>query len=210
MKRLVTAAVSAVLMFGGAGHANTIAGGVTSVEVTADLGSIGLAGSPIGGAGVSVNANGNAVFAFDITGGFLNDDFSSEITHSGGVRLEAVADSSVFVELSNFTIDTVGTEIRGDVVGTGVSLISQAPIFTFSLPALSPSSDPFGAIDDLSIELLISTAAGGVLTDIFDAPSLAGATFGFAVTDPSPVPLPAAGLLMAGGLAAFASKRRAA
>lgn len=203
------AAVSSLLVIGGIGHANPIGGGVTSVEVTADLAGLGLAGAPIEGAGVSVNGEGNPVFAFDVTGGFLNNDFSAEILHSGGVRLEAANDSNVFVELTNFTIDTVGTEIRGEVSGTGLTDIGQAPIFTFSLPALSPSNDPFGAIDDLTIELLISGAAAGVLQTVFGAPDLTDATFGFAVTDPSPVPVPGAALLMAGGLAMFGARRRA-
>lgn len=162
-----------------------IAGVSTAVTVTADLGGLGLSAQPFG----TATANG-ATFTFPITGGSVSEG-GALIEHQGsGVTLSSVAATAT---VGNFLIDTALSLVSGDVIGGSSGV-------TFFI---------FGSGDALpGVELLISSDLATVLTQTFNAPDLAGATFGYAVPDVSLVPVPAAGLLLVSALGAFAVTRR--
>jgi hypothetical protein len=177
-------------------------GGIkTEVEVTADLGGLGLTPAPFGTATAS-----GAVFTFPITGGTIDTHTGAlNIRHDGsGVALTAAGTpKSAFV--GNFVIDAA-PDLTGTVFGSaaafGFGALDDVPLF--ELAGLQP----------LGVELRITSALAGVLTGYFEAPDLTGAVFGYARPDVAPVPLPAAGLLMLGGVAALGAlglrRRRAA
>ncbi|MEO1423173.1 MAG: PEP-CTERM sorting domain-containing protein [Pseudomonadota bacterium] len=173
-----------------------ISGGVTTVEVTADLAGLGLTGAPFGTAGVDVSGP-NPVFAFDITGGSVDDGTGAAlIEHDGsGVTLTSATQG---ITIGNFLIDTDGANLSGDVVGgaTGIAF------FDLGTPTVA------------GIPLLITADLSGVLSLLFGAPDLVGAEFGIANTAPevAPVPLPASLPMLLGALvvAGVAARRRAA
>ena len=174
------------------GWAVPIVGGTTEVEVTADLAGLGLTGAPFGTA--TADAGGaNPVFAFPITGGSIDDGLlTAVVEHEGsGVTLSA---GEVAVTVGNFLVDAPSGAVEGDVIDGPQDLV----LFDF------------GAIGEDGIELLISEMLGGALFDVFGAEGLAGAQFGLATTAPevAPIPLPAGGALLIGGLAALGLARR--
>ncbi len=192
-----------------AANAATVAitGGETRVEVTADLGGLGLAGAPFGTATVD-GAGANPVFVFGITGGTNDTGLGTLlIEHNGsGVTLSA---GTLTATVGNFLIDTANALVSGDLLdlATGNVVLADVPFFNFGTSTARPG-----------VELLISSALAGALTSTFGAPDLTGAQFGFATPAPTsavaPIPLPAGGLLLVGALgvlgAASARRKRAA
>ena len=187
MKKLVMIVGLMLGLSGGMANAVPINGGLTTVEVTAPLGALGLGGAPFG----TATADG-AVFSFPITGGSAKDD-GLLIEHVGsGVTLFTLdTDDQRSVTVGNFLIDTAQQTVFGDVIGGGATNLD---LFSFG-------SDPNG------IGLNITDTLAGALTQLFGAPNLAGAQFGVANTSPSVVPLPASVLLMLGGLGALGAIR---
>lgn len=195
IKKLV-AAFFVLLPLPAASATLPIVGGITTVEVTANLGALGLFGAPFLEADVDVSDT-NPLFSFGITGGSTNGD--TLIEHDGsGVTLASIADPSINTTVSNFLIDVGAGGIFGNVDNSA----DQALLFTF---------DPLdaGAPD---IPIFIAAPLAGQLTTIFDAPDLATAQFGIANTSPeigpAVVPLPAGLPLMVAGLGALWVVRR--
>ncbi|MEL6677436.1 MAG: hypothetical protein AAFQ51_01945 [Pseudomonadota bacterium] len=196
MLKLIATLGAMTLASASLGHAATVplTGGVTTVEVTADIGGLGLSGAPFGTAGVDVSGP-NPVFAFDITGGTLDEASGNAlIEHDGsGVTLASATQS---VTIGNFLIDTEAATVSGDVVGgaTGITFFD------------------FGTPDASGIPLLITGDLNGVLGLLFGAPDLTGAEFGIANTAPevAPIPLPASLPLLAGAVLLVGLMRRGA
>ena len=196
MLKLIAPLGAMTLASASLGHAATVplTGGVTTVEVTADIGGLGLSGAPFGTAGVDVSGP-NPVFAFDITGGTLDEASGNAlIEHDGsGVTLASATQS---VTIGNFLIDTEAATGSGDVVGgaTGITFFD------------------FGTPDASGIPLLITGDLNGVLGLLFGAPDLTGAEFGIANTAPevAPIPLPASLPLLAGAVLLVGLMRRRA
>ncbi|WP_299356798.1 hypothetical protein [uncultured Shimia sp.] len=168
-----------------------ISGGITQVDVTADLTGLGLIGFPFGSATAA-----DSVFSFPITGGSAIAPDDLLIEHDGsGVTLQALASLTTQATVANFLIDTVAGGVFGDVIG------GANDVFLFE----------FGSGDDLpGIELEITSQFATALTSVFGAPDLTGATFGYASTSPdlAPVPLPAGLPLLLGGMAILFGLRR--
>lgn len=164
-------------------------GVATEVEVTADLAGLGLTPAPFG----SASATG-AIFTFPVTGGTLDTITGNALVeHNGsGVALTAGA-ISAFV--GNFLIDTSVATVFGDGAVLGGAGFLGAPLFTFGEGTALPG-----------IELLITDTLAGVLSGVFGAPDLTGATFGYARPDLAAVPLPAAGWLLLTGLGALGAR----
>lgn len=186
MKKYFAGMVSALLVaaFGFAGSAQAYSvGDLNSVTVTADLAGLGLSGSPVGTAGVSV-VDGRAVFTFPTTK-IRNTPKGEFVYHEGsGVQLSSAAISAA---IGNFVIKPLKGVIRGDILGT------ETAIRLFK----------FGNVDAVTgTQLLISGKLAAVLTSVFGAPDLKGVEFGYlnASQPVAAVPLPAALPLMAGGL----------
>lgn len=199
MVTLATGCLAASLALGGPAQAATIVGGETQVTVTANLPGLGLNAQPFG----TATADG-ATFTFPITGGTAGAD-GATIAHEGsGVTLftgdAPDADDSIAATVGNFLIDTMAAAVFGDVVG-GPDELQNLELFIFS-----PDDDDFSD----GIDLDISDTLGGLLADVFGAPTLNGAQFGVASTSPdvAPVPLPAGGWLLLGGLGALGVVRR--
>lgn len=192
MKKTITAiAVAAAASFGGAAHAASvdIIGGSTTVTVTADLAGLGLSGAPAGTASVDI-VGGLAAFTFGITGGEVLMDGNALIEHEGsGVTLTA---GTLSATVGDFLIDTAAANVTGTLNGA----VTGVEFFTF------------GPGPGTGVQLLISSTLAGALTDVFGAPDLTGAEFGFAVPSPAIVPLPAGGLLLLTGLGALALRGR--
>lgn len=204
LRPILAAAFVAVLGFGatnGAAQAATvgIAGGETAVTVTAPLGALGLSGAPFGTATADVSGPA-PVFTFPVTGGTIDTGAgTARIEHDGsGVTLAALADPSVSATVGNFLVDTGAGIVSGGIIdaGTGSEVASAVPFFE-----IVAGGDPRG------VELLISSALAGALTDVFGADDLTGASFGFAAPDVAPVPLPPAALLLLGGLGVMGATR---
>ncbi len=195
MKPILTAVATIALalftVFASGASAATVAlGGVeTRVTVTAPLGALGLSGAPFGTATVAT-VDGRPVFTFPITGGTLDTATGQAlIEHDGsGVTLAA---GPVSATVGNFLIDTASALVRGDLIDivTGTSVASGLELFTFGTDTTLPG-----------VELLISGTLAGALTATFGADDLTGAQFGFAEPNVAPVPVPAAGVLLLGGL----------
>jgi len=186
-----TLAATALLGFTLPAFAVPIAGGETTVDVTADLVGLGLSGAPFGLATVDVSG-ATPVFAFPITGGDLLPT-GALIEHEGsGVTLTALGDPLVSVTVGDFLIDTAQATIFGDVIGGAQDLA------LFDLGPTTPGG----------IEIAITAQLAGALTTVFGADDLTGATFGVAVTAPNPIPLPAAGWMLIAGIGALAAMRR--
>ena len=180
-------------------HAATlqIVDGLTTVDVTLDLGPI--SASPGGVASAS-----GSVFSFPITGGSVDSGGNALIEHDGSlVTLSFGAD---FVTVGNFVIDTAAANVSGVANGTGIATgASKVELFTF------------GAQTADGIPLLISSTLNSALgatfgTDavfaVFGAEDVTGAQFGIANTSPEVVPLPAAGWMLLAGLGGLAVIRR--
>ena len=172
-RTFLAAAVAACIGLGGAStvaEAATvgIAGVETKVTVTAPLGALGLSGAPFGTATADVSG-ANPVFTFPITGGTIDSHTDTAlIEHQGsGVTLSALADSTKSATVGNFLINTGTGTVSGGIIdaGTGMEVASGVTFFD-----IASSGDPRG------VELLISTALAGALTDVFGAPDLEGAT----------------------------------
>jgi hypothetical protein len=177
------------------GAATVPIGGVkTEVEVTAPLGDLGLTASPFGTATAS-----GAVFTFPITGGTIDTATGTlNVRHDGsGVALTAPGTPlSAFV--GNFVIDAA-PDLTGSVFGSaaafGFGALDDVPLFELA------------GLQALGVELRITSALAGVLSGYFGAPDLTGEVFGYARPDVAPVPLPAAGFLLLGGMAALGAVR---
>lgn len=176
--------VAATLAAASAAGAATIAPmGVTTVEVTAPLGELGLGAAPTGTA--TVDASGpNPALAFPITGGTASEDGLTILHDGSGVELFALADATVSATVGNFVIDTAAGTVAGDVNGAPGGVLFD-----------------FGAVTEAGIELTIATLLSDSLTAVFGAPPLEGATFGTATTEAAVVPIPAALPLLGAGLA---------
>lgn len=166
-----------------------LVGVATDVEVTADLAGLGLTPAPFG----SATATG-AIFTFPVTGGTLDSiSGAALIEHNGsGVALTAGAISAF---IGNFLIDTSAATVFGDGAVLGGAGFLGAPLFTFGDGSALPG-----------IELLITGTLAGVLSGVFGAPDLTGATFGYARPDLAAVPIPAAGWLLLTGLGALGAR----
>jgi hypothetical protein len=166
-----------------------LAGKETKVEVTANLGGLGLSGAPFGTATADVSGE-FPVFAFPITNGTIDTVTGNALfAHDGsGVTLSA---GSISATVGNFLIQTETGTVFGDLIDavTGDSAASGLALFSFGTSTARSG-----------IELLISSTLAGALTSVFGAPDLTGAQFGFATPDLVPVPVPAAGVLLLGGL----------
>jgi hypothetical protein len=193
------------LAFAGVAQASTITlgSGETRVRVEADLAGLGLTPSLVGTTSVVNDPNG-LVLSFPVTGGQL-DGLAGSIEHEGsGVTLTAGATS---VTVGNFIIDTVQQVIFGDVDLNGARIGDDLDLFSFDLSTVTP-----GQLTNLNTQflaLLITPTLAGALTQIFGAPDLENALFGFASTLPQEVPLPAAVWMFLAGLAGLATRLRA-
>lgn len=181
-----------------------IAGGETVVGVTAPLGDLGLGVGLIGDA----EPAGDKVL-FPITGGTI-DGADAIIEHDGsGVRLFALADEDVFVDVGDFVIDTGALQLSGAVFDSSSFALNKAvegvqPIPFFDIGLSGDESHPFS----LTITGDLDYALGLVFGDGENPLGLAGSEFGVASTAPAPVPLPGAAPLLLGGLAALGVIRR--
>jgi len=186
---LLAATLMLPIFASGTAQASTVSieGGITTLEVVAPLGALGLTGAPTG----TASADG-AVFSFPITGGSVFSNGNALIEHEGvGVTLSNAMGTEATV--GDFRIDTAMASILGTVNG-GTDFV---PLFEL------------GAADARGIEVTIGETLAGALTSIFGAPDLNGATFGFANVTPeiSEVPLPASALLLLAGFGAMAGLR---
>ena len=214
-KTLAAAALGAGLMFAGTANAAPVVDGITTVEVTVDLGGVGIAPGLIGSASLQDSDDDALVVGFPITDGDLDaDTLAGTIEHEGsGLTLAA---NGTTVELQDFIIDTTSSTLSGIVSIAGGASLGRVDIFTFDLTGLTA-----GEITDVEnpvISLLLTSAAAGALADALAIPALsglAGAEFGLAATGPvlgdvgGEIPLPGAAILFATGAAAFAARRRA-
>ncbi len=207
-KLFATLAVSFAAAFGlSSAQAAVLTSGSTVVQPTIDLGSVGLTASPFGITQVGTDDQGDTIFIFAVSGGELDDSLAGTIEHDG-VGVDLTNGMSV-LSLRDFLIDTTTQTISAQVFLNDV-FVAAAPIFEFNVSELVDITDLF-ALGSPTLSLTISSAAAGVLTDVFGAPDLTGAQFGLAATAPSSeVPLPAAAWFMATGIAAYAAKRRKA
>ncbi len=137
---------------------------------------------------------GYPTVVFPVTGGEAGAG-GAVIEHEGsGVSLTAGAATA---SVGNFVVDTGAAEVRGDLLG--VTTGSPLAFFNFGSGTVLPG-----------VELTISSTLAGALSEVFGAPDLTDATFGYAVPSPqvAPVPLPAGALLLIGGLGMFGLVRR--
>ena len=140
--------------------------GVTSLEVTAPLGALGLGAAPIGPA----QAYG-ATFAFGITTNFGQAKKSGRINHSGGIELSG---GGQVLRLRDFQIRLD----KGDLTAALDSGV-RVPIVTLEVPkGTRLVKAPVGPV----VARLTSTAAGA-LTATFGAPDLTGFQLGLATID---------------------------
>ncbi|WP_051881347.1 hypothetical protein [Parvularcula oceani] len=206
-KYMSIAAATAVFLAAPAAHAVTVTGGITTVEVTADLEALGLTGAPLGTASVEAE-DGTPVFTFPITGGDLDPaSYAGEILHDGsGVALSA---GSVTISLQDFIIDTTQSVITGTVSVSGTESmdgdLGRVPVFSFDIGTLPDVTGLFDT-DDPMLALIITDIAGAALAPILEV-DLSGATFGMAATDPALVPVPGALVLFVSGAAALGGLR---
>jgi hypothetical protein len=164
-----------------------ITGGITTVDVTADLAGLGLGAAAFGTASLS-----GSTFTFPISGGTVDTATGNAIIEHTGVGVALFAGTTA-ATVGNFVIDTAAATIRGNVNG------GSAFVDLFTL----------GPATTQGIEVLFASPLAGALSQVFGAPDLTGATFGFANTAPAttPVPLPAAMPLLLAGLGAFGALR---
>ncbi|MBB4659134.1 PEP-CTERM sorting domain-containing protein [Parvularcula dongshanensis] len=216
MKKLATSLTAGLLAagFGLGAQAAPLTGGVTVVEVTADLEGLEVSGAPVGSATVEVNEAGNPVFGFPITGGDIDPASLAGMIMHDGSGLSLTNESGITVSLTNFVIDTAASMIMGMVTvsdGTDDTMIADAHIFDFDVSSLS-SIDMLFDTEDPMLSLTLSSFAGDALEGFFGA-NLTGAEIGLAATAPvigEAVPLPGAAVFFATGLAAYAARRRLA
>jgi len=205
---VLTAAALSLCVSGPANAAQiAILGGITEIEVTADLGAFGLTATPTGTSSVD-DTGTNPVFSFPITGGFRDDMLTppeTEIEHAGAGL--AISDGTTTLTFFDFLVDAAAGEIRSDVTdGTDTSL--DIGFLTFDLARFTPDG---GLGVDFNVQF------GFILDEIFDTGGNLGDTgtdFGVARLDivdentPSPVPLPASLPLLLAALAGFGVARR--
>lgn len=213
MKKTLTAGlVGAGMLLAGTANAAPVVDGITTVAVTVDLGAIepGL----IGSASLDDDAEG-LVVNFPITGGDLDPDTLGGAVEHVGSGLSLTANGTT-VNLTDFTIDTVNSQLTGVVAIDGGASLGRVALFDFDLTGLTAGE--ITDTDDPAISLLFTSAAAGALADALVIPALAdlaGFEFGLAATAPvlgdvgAEVPLPGAALFFATGAAAFAARRRA-
>ena len=209
MKKLITAALAGAgaLAFAGTASAAPVVDGITTVEVTVDLGDIeaGLVGS------ATLADEDGLVVNFPVTGGDL-DGLAGTIDHEGsGLTLTA---NDITVSLTNFTIDTVASTLSGMVMVDG-STVGRLDLFTFDLTGLG--AQDVTNLDEPQIALLFTQMAADALANTFSIAALSalgGEEFGLAATAPvvgdvDVIPVPGAAILFVTGAAAFAARRRA-
>jgi hypothetical protein len=173
-----------------------LVGNETTVTVTVPLGTLGLSGAAFGMASGSLDG-GLPAFSFPITGGTIDSATGGAlIEHNGsGVTL---TDGGTSATVGNFLIDTLAATVFGDLIdaATGTSIASGLDLFGFGPETARPG-----------VQLLISSTLAGALSATFGAPDQTGVEFGYAVPDIAAVPVPAAGLLLLGGLGMMGALR---
>jgi hypothetical protein len=174
-----------------------IDGGQTKVTVTAPLGALGLSGITFGTATVAV-VNNLPVFTFPITGGKLNTTTGNALIEHDGSGVTLSDANGTTATVGNFLIKTKKKAVFGDLIDatTGNSLASGLKLFKFGAKTELPG-----------VELLITKTLATALTGVFGAPNLKGAQFGYAVPEVAAVPVPAAGVLLLGGLGLLGALR---
>jgi hypothetical protein len=181
-----------------------IVGGFTAVTLTSapTLTGAGLSVGTLGSALFSPGSAGTPLVFFPVTGGTLDTvSFGGSIEHAGsGLSL---ANAASTVNLTDFTIDTLGGVLTGQVA-VGTSALGAVPLFS-----LVPSGN---LVSPFSLRL--TAAAAGALTTVFGLPDLTGIEIGTANTLPitSAVPEPSTYAVMLSGLAllAWLTQRRRA
>lgn len=176
---------------------------VGTTDVTVDTAVVdfllgnGILPSPIAPATAAI-----PTFMFPITGG---ETGTLTITHSGGVRLD---NGTSFVEVSDFVIEGGLGTVSGTVFGSDpfyATPISDADLFEL---------DDVDLAGPITATLLFTDTLNEALGRTFlgdpDGLSFTGTMFGTASTSPTPVPVPAALPLLAGGVALLAVVRRRA
>lgn len=173
-----------------------IDGGLTTVDVTLDLGPISAV--PSGAASAS-----GSVFKFPITGGSV-DKAGALIEHDNSfVTLKA---GDAFVKVGNFVINTAAANLTGIANGSGISTgTTQVELFTFGAP--TKDGIPLLISPTLNFALAETFGSDAVLA-VFGAKDVTGAQFGIANTSPEVVPLPAAGWMLIAGLGSLVAIRR--
>lgn len=135
--------------------------GVTSLEVTAPLGALGLSAAPIRPATAS-----GATFRFSIATKFKKAERSGRILHTGGITLSGGGKT---LQLRNFLIRLDKGDLTAEVA-RGV----RVPIVTLEIPPGTVLRR--GAVGPVVARL--TPEAAGALTATFGAPDLTGAELG--------------------------------
>ena len=197
------------LALAGAAHATPIAitGGVTELEVIANLGAFGLT---VGASGTTIaNTSGvNPVFTFPVSGGFRDDmtPTPETIIEHAGAGLD-ITDGAIILSFSDFLIDAAAGEIRADVTD-GTDTLLDAGFLTF---ASVEAGGRFGFDFNPQFGFILDETFGtnGNLGNV-------GTDFGFArlnfvdATATAQIPLPASLPLLLGGLMGIGLIRRRA
>ena len=174
-----------------------IVGGLTTIDVTLDLGPI--VASPGGVASAS-----GSLFSFPITGGSVDSGGNAVIEHDGS--LATLSFGSAYVTVGNFVIDTAAANVSGVANGTGIATgTSAVELFTFG----TPGSGGIPLLISPTLNTALNATFGSAAVEaVFGVKDVTGAKFGLANTSPEVVPLPAAGWMLLAGLGGLAAIRR--
>ncbi|MEM9970780.1 MAG: VPLPA-CTERM sorting domain-containing protein [Pseudomonadota bacterium] len=140
---------------------------------------------------------------FGISGGTVDTETGDAVIEHDGVGVQltlgAGTDEESSVSIGDFVIDTAQATVFGTLNG-GTDLL---PYFLFAEKDESEADTP-------GIKLVLSDTLSGALEGFFglEEEALEGATFGFAETNPTLVPLPAAGWMLLAALGGLGVMRR--